>query len=497
MSDFELLLTADSRGLVSGDRALDQIASTAEKTERQVTRASGSMSKGLEQVGQKSIYASQQLRMQAMQLSQVAQQASVTGNVMQAIAIQLPDLALGFGPIGILAGAAAGAVLSYFSAIMDNEDPASDALQEQEALIRRVADTWGDAVPALKAYVDQLERAKTTADLLAASDQLASESWATASNEVRDLNVELAALVQDLSQAGAEENTILTLQSAWSKVSKAVKENREDTEAMRNVQGSLADAVSQTGIPAIDLFATRFTNLAQTIAGATRQSGIFRNEAIQALTVGQGQLGALSPMWSENGKLMTEEQFKLPPIGPVPGSRGTPELSGFPWEEFNRQRRGSSRTPAISQAERESKAVGDLIKELHEELSLVNAGDAAKRAAAASRQAGSAATGDERKEIISLTEAIYQEEQARDRVIEQMDFYKSATHGVLDDVRSALDDGKISWQEWGDIASGVLDKVLDKLQDGFVDSLFDASTPGKGGGAILGKTFNLNLRSEQ
>lgn len=49
----------------------------------------------------------------AMQLSQVAQQASATGNVVQALAIQLPDLALGFGPLGIALGAAAGALLSF------------------------------------------------------------------------------------------------------------------------------------------------------------------------------------------------------------------------------------------------------------------------------------------------------------------------------------------------------------------------------------------------
>lgn len=126
MSDFELMLTADSRGLVSGDKALDKIGATAEKTERQVTKATGAMSKGLDQAGKSSIYASQQMRMTSMQLSQVAQQASVTGNWIQAIAIQLPDLALGFGTFGILAGAAAGALLPLLANLVSTEDEADD-----------------------------------------------------------------------------------------------------------------------------------------------------------------------------------------------------------------------------------------------------------------------------------------------------------------------------------------------------------------------------------
>lgn len=126
MSDFELMLTADSRGLVSGDRALDKIGATAEKTERQVTKATGAMSKGLDQTGKSSIFASQQMRMTSMQLSQVAQQASATGNWIQAIAIQLPDLALGFGTFGILAGAAAGALLPLLANLVSTQDEADD-----------------------------------------------------------------------------------------------------------------------------------------------------------------------------------------------------------------------------------------------------------------------------------------------------------------------------------------------------------------------------------
>ncbi|KQQ72925.1 hypothetical protein ASF70_15755 [Rhizobium sp. Leaf321] len=494
MSDFELLLTADSRGIVSGEKALDSITGAAEKAERQVKRSSDSMSQGMQSVGKSSIFATQQLRMQAMQLSQVAQQASATGNVLQAIAIQLPDLALGFGPIGIAAGAAAGAALSYFSSVIDNRGDASEALKEQETLIRLVADSWGEAVPALRDYVDQLSRAKEVSDLLAATDALANQSWDLARVQVSDLNIELAALVQDLQQAGAETDTILELQNAWSRVSAAIAEGKDDAAAMKDMQDALSAAISQTGIPAVGDFGVAFDGLSQTIAGALRQANAFKEGAIQALTVTQTQLGSLSPMWSENGQMFTDDQFVPKGDVPVPGSRGTPELSGFPWEEFNRQRtrRGGGRSNEAAKAEREKKAVADLISELEEELSLVNAGDAAKRSAAASRQAGAAATDGERQKIISLTEAIYQEEQAREALADQLDFEKDLTRSVIDDMKSALDDGKISWKEWADIGISMLDKITDKLLDDVLDSIFtvnNAATGSGGGGGLLSSLF--------
>jgi tape measure domain-containing protein len=49
---------------------------------------------------------------------------------------------------------------------------------------------------------------------------------------------------------------------------------------------------------------------------------------------------------------------------------------------------------------------------------------------------------------------------------------KDLVNGALTDIRSALEDGKITWKEWGDIAVNMINKVLDKLQTQLVDSLF-------------------------
>lgn len=65
------------------------------------------------------------LRMASMQLSQVAQQGAATGDYMKALAIQVPDLALGFGALGIAAGAAVPILYSLFQGYMDNAEGAA------------------------------------------------------------------------------------------------------------------------------------------------------------------------------------------------------------------------------------------------------------------------------------------------------------------------------------------------------------------------------------
>tara|TARA_R110002020_G_scaffold95937_10_gene230135 strand:+ start:11264 stop:17131 length:5868 start_codon:yes stop_codon:yes gene_type:complete len=70
-----------------------------------------------------------QSRMAAMQLSQVAQQTMAGGGFIRALAIQLPDLALGFGAVGIAAGVAAGVILPLAANFITGADNAK-ALEE-------------------------------------------------------------------------------------------------------------------------------------------------------------------------------------------------------------------------------------------------------------------------------------------------------------------------------------------------------------------------------
>ena len=85
----------------------------------------------------------------AQQLSQVGQQTMATGNFVQALAIQLPDLGLAFGAAGAAAGLLAGVALPVLMSAMGNTEEAAkqikDAVEKSEAAISAMHQAAQDA----------------------------------------------------------------------------------------------------------------------------------------------------------------------------------------------------------------------------------------------------------------------------------------------------------------------------------------------------------------
>lgn len=119
-----LAIEVDSSQAVAAKKNLDSLSVSAAKT----TGATGKMDEANKKT-------SHSARMMAMQLSQVASQGSVTGNYLQALAIQLPDLVLGFGTIAIVAGAVAGALAGpLISSLQGSQKSIGELSDEVDAL---------------------------------------------------------------------------------------------------------------------------------------------------------------------------------------------------------------------------------------------------------------------------------------------------------------------------------------------------------------------------
>lgn len=129
----------------------------------------------------------QQSRMMAMQLSQVAQQASATGNWIQALAIQLPDMAMGFGAAGIAAGVLASVTLP----LLANAFATSGA--ESEALAKK-ADQLKDALEAVEAATESLALKR---QMLFSGAELEEEQRLL--NEIGELTRERASLQETIA----------------------------------------------------------------------------------------------------------------------------------------------------------------------------------------------------------------------------------------------------------------------------------------------------------
>lgn len=136
MAVAELGYVIDSSGAVVAADNLDDMAAAAKRAEvgaKGVGTAAGVASK-------KSFLAGNGFRQMALQLNRVESQTAASGDLLRSFTIQLPDLLLGFGTMGIVLGALAPAIVGLGSGLVgashdadafgDNLSDLSDAISE-------------------------------------------------------------------------------------------------------------------------------------------------------------------------------------------------------------------------------------------------------------------------------------------------------------------------------------------------------------------------------
>lgn len=476
--------------------ANENIAKTFERSTSRITQSAGAqraavqnLSFQLNDIATSLAGGASPFTVMAQQGSQVAQVFQGSGGVIGAVQTLGGAFAQMVNPVSLATFAIiglGGAAVQYFASMLTEGEKSEATLKEQAELIRAVASQWGEAVPALQAYVAELDRTKNSSDLIKASDTLANQQWDVAREQIANLNIDLAALVVDLRAAGAEDETILALQHAFNAVSSSIKDGKENTAAMQEVQDALAAAISQTGIPALNDFAGAFGGLAETIAGAARQAAVFRQEALQALSVGKNgpQLGTLSPLFSENGKILTGEQFQ--PVGdaPTPERRPLIELEGLPGDSVSKRSSGGRR--GKTDAEREAESVAKLISQLEFEQQTLGQTDQQRAVSNALRKAGSAATDEQRARITALVTEIQTEKDALAQNKKAMEELQNVGKDLLGGFISDLRQGRSATEALSGVLDKLISKMVDASLDGFLQGIFGAGGGGARAGGLLG-----------
>jgi hypothetical protein len=444
---------------------------------------------------------------QGTQISQLFQQTG--GNIKSFGSLLTGAITSALNPFSLLTFAIiglGGAAVQYFASVMSGGEDANKVIEEQAKLIQNVAKTWGDAVPALQAYVDALASAKDAAELIKASEGLASDQWALARKEVEDVNVAFAALLQDLRLAGESEETINSISDAFQNLRQKVEDGKATTQDMDAVTQALASTVYSAGIPSLADFASQFAGLGQTIAGATAQAMRFRQEALNALAIGKNgpALGTLSPLFSENGKFQTQESFQ-PKDVPTPESRPLIELQGLPGEFkadgslAGRKRGGGAskrgansykdevsgikeRTAALRESTAAQAAVNPLVNDYGFALEKAKA---EQKLLADAQRSGLTITPQLRDQISELATGYAQASveakqlsESQNKIRKNAEEWASLEKDVFKGFISDLKDGKSG----AEALSNALNKVADKLLDMAVNSIFDTKSGSAGGG---------------
>ncbi|MGO7044395.1 phage tail tip lysozyme [Rhizobium johnstonii] len=256
-------------------------------------------------------------------LQQGTQLASVIGSMERPVA----GLAAAFGSmispislvtIGLTAGVAA--LVQYFSASKEGSDGMNTALREQAELITGLADRWGDAVPSLKQYADELTRAKEASELQAGVGLLSEKTLKNVRSGLDNAKIGLADLSSQLRQAGTESGTILQLENAFTAFAEAADKGKISSSQVSAVQTALTAALKENHIPALDDFAKVFDKIAKSAQIAAESI----SETGEAAALAQSRMNdprtwrsfGRTDQFGADGTIQNSE-INLPDIGPM------------------------------------------------------------------------------------------------------------------------------------------------------------------------------------
>ncbi len=255
--------------------------------------------------------------------------------------------------IGLIAGGAA--AIQYFSALEWGGGKSEETLKKEAELVQAVVAKWGEALPALKAYHDERQRAADAKEAADALDVGKSAQWDELRKKIEDVNIEFTSLKTDIQQGSDNVEGIVSLQQAFNELQAKIASGTATAADAKKIQDSLASFVTETGIPAIADFAKQFDDLAGSIQRASGNAKKFDLDAAIALTSRHPSQGAYGGLLRSPDFTIQGGGTVLPDNGPVPDSRPLIELDGMPGAE------GANKKTETA-AQKATNAYRDLIK---------------------------------------------------------------------------------------------------------------------------------------
>ncbi len=257
-------------------------------------------------------------------LQQGTQLASVLGTMERPVA----GLAAAFGSlinpvslvtIGLTAGVAA--LVQYFTTAESGTGKTSKLFEEQNEVIRRAAELWGDATPALKAYVDQLDRADKLTQGRQAGEILAGRELDGLSENLDSIQKQGVAAFRALQGDPRNAVVIRDLREAWGDLRDRLDDGTASMADLNRVQTELANAVSQYGVPAVLDFQAAFDKVTESIYRGVEAAQRVRSEWIKALAGGSNVQDIVTgATFTDGGRTFRPSDF-IPSNVPTPTRR--------------------------------------------------------------------------------------------------------------------------------------------------------------------------------
>jgi hypothetical protein len=437
---------------------------------------------------------------QGTQLTAVLSQAK---NPVQALGAAFLSLANPISLATIAAIALGGAAVQWLTKTQQGVASTDEAFETHVQRIKEITRGYEDAE---KAALDYVERQRTLPQELAANEAAEGQAEAleragAALDALAEKQRTIAADLSNLSLGGSMFEDTIKTSEGLDDLGLSASSTEQEVNALLVQLDNLArsDAPEQTRNYARDLY-----NLVLSFRDARTEAGSFKavidslprnieirlNLATNAQSALQ-QLRDLAPELRDAATVAREEAISLADRASL-GAQSIAEgmaiakqleqtLTAINEAEAERNSGssgGAGRTEAIEAAEAEREAVKQLIEQLQFEQSMIGASEAQKATANALRQAGAAATDEQRQAIAELIGATYAEQQAIDGVNAQMQELETsaatAVKGFVQDLRA----GKTATEALDNALGRMVDNLLNKGIDTLFSSLFGGFTGG-------------------
>ena len=459
----------------------------------------------------------------AQQLPQVTMYGGQLGGVMGALKATLAGFV---SPLGLLTTGfvlAGSAAISYFADAGDEAAAADNALREHQDQITRVAKEWGDSIPALKAYADELERSRSAAERDAAIKERQTDLYQDFKNNLPDLASGIGDVVLTLNQLGDESGAADTLSDAFERLDKRVSEGKASISDYRAVQDALAAILENYATPAVQDLADELDELAKSYnkaAYAALGLEVERQKLLRPANrrAEDDSLAAYDAMRKANQdyiaaqerrNALTGDQLKLEneiarvrsEVERAGGFLGEDQLRDIATANLAADARQSPRRRRSSPAEREAERYADIIRNAEQAIAMQRleadsygmteiAADRLRQQEELLNQARSAGIDLTPEQIARLKElgtTLADVTAETERQGEALAMQRGLWGDAIGGLRQAAADGKIELQELGDIGIRMFDRLIDKMQTDLIDAL--GALGGGGFGSILSAIF--------
>lgn len=221
--------------------------------------------------------------------------------------------------IGVIGGAAA--LIQYFTTAETGGEKTARIFEEQNEIIRRAADLWGEATPALKAYVDELDRVDKVSQGREAGGILAGRELEGLSENLDSIKRQAIEAFRALQ--GDQNNAVIIrdLREAWGDLRERLDDGTASIADINRVQRELSEAVSKYGTPEVIAFSKAFDEVTAAIYRGVEAAQKARNEWIAALAGATTVQDILDrSTFNDNGTIRRPSDF-IPRTPGIPGRR--------------------------------------------------------------------------------------------------------------------------------------------------------------------------------